>query len=347
MSWGHILGHDSLVEAFSHVIERNRLAHAYLFVGPSGVGKKLFARELAKALLCEDPDPARKTLTACDRCQSCVLMEAGNHPDFFAPTRPEDKNEMPIELVQELCASFGLKSARGQGKVAVLDDADDLNPASANAFLKTLEEPPPRSTFILIGTSVDRQLPTILSRCQTVRFRPLPADVMEKILRHNGIEDAAILRRVARLSGGSPGQALMLADPALWDFRARLLDGLGRPTIDTLGLAKSFVEFVEDAGKELALQRRRAVLMIGLLVAALTDALGILQGKAAADTGDDKALTALTSRADTDKILALIERCLEAERQIDRYVQLVLVLEALLDAMTQTLEEGSPALAAR
>src|SRR5262249_50595986 len=188
MSWSHILGHEALIEAFAHVVERKRLAHGYLFAGPQGVGKRMFSHELAKVLLCETRDP-KSTFAACDRCHDCTLMDAGNHPDFFALKRPLDKNEMPIELMQELCAGFSLKSARGRGKVAVLDDADDLNAESANCFLKTLEEPPPGSVFILIASSLDRQLPTILSRCQIVRFRPLPAQVVENILRQNDIED--------------------------------------------------------------------------------------------------------------------------------------------------------------
>ncbi|MBI3410094.1 MAG: DNA polymerase III subunit delta' [Planctomycetes bacterium] len=345
MTWAHILGHDALVDAFGHVVQRHRLAHAYLFSGPAGVGKRMFARELAKALLCEAPDNANKTLTSCGRCQACILVDAGNHPDFFGVQRPEDKNEMPIELMQELCVGFSLKSARGQGKVAVLDDADDLNAESANCFLKTLEEPPPRSVFILIGSSVDRQLPTIVSRCQVVRFRPLPPPILEQILRQNDIEDSATIQRLVHLSGGSPGRALALVDPDLWEFHSKLLEGLTRPKIDAFGLAKCFVEFAEDAGKELALQRRRVSLVFGLVIAALRDALAQSQGKPAGD--DDKILTALTNRADTEKIATLIERCLEAERHLGRYVQIPLVLEALLDAMAQTLEEGAPALASR
>src|SRR5262249_2777059 len=162
-----------LVAAFDHVVRRGRLAHAYLFVGAEGVGKKLFAAELARALLCEAPRPGSGRLEACDRCASCLLVEAGTHPDLTVVGRPEESNEMPIELMRELCRHFMLKSARGRGKVIVLDDADDLNEVSANFFLKTLEEPPPHSVFLLIGTSREQQLPTILSRCQVVRFAPL------------------------------------------------------------------------------------------------------------------------------------------------------------------------------
>src|SRR5439155_6472706 len=122
-------------------------------------------------------------LVACDQCQSCTLMAAGNHPDFFAVARPEDSNELPIEVMRELCRGFSLKSARGRGKVALLDDADDLNPEAANCFLKTLEEPPPRSAFLLIHTNPHRQLATILLLCLLVRLVPLADALVADILR--------------------------------------------------------------------------------------------------------------------------------------------------------------------
>src|SRR5439155_24893285 len=224
MGWQRVRGHDAVVGRFTQTWQRGRLAHGYLFAGPPGVGKRLFAGELAKALLCEAPPAGR--LEACDQCVACTLVDASTHPDLFTVGRPEESNEIPIEIMRELCRGFGLKSARGRGKVAILDDADDLNDASANCFLKTLEEPPPRSLFILVGTSMDRQLPTIVSRCQVVRFAPLSAEVMADLLKAHGAGDAQQVQRLVRLAGGSPGQALALADPALWQFRKVLLEGL-------------------------------------------------------------------------------------------------------------------------
>src|SRR6266481_3872353 len=227
-----------MVAAFARAVARGRLAHAYLFAGPPGVGKRLFALELAKAILCENPPPhptlspsggegrVRGKLEACDRCAACSQVEAGTHPDFFATGRPEEKLEFPIEVMRELCRNFSLKSARGRGKVAIIDDADDLNEESANCFLKTLEEPPPRSVLLLIGSSPERQLPTIVSRCQVVRFAPLPAADVADLLRAGGVEDAALIELLLPLSEGSPGAARALSDPALWDFRSTLLQGL-------------------------------------------------------------------------------------------------------------------------
>src|SRR5258708_7727820 len=162
MSWSRLVGHDVWIAGFREVVRRGKLAHAYLFVGPPGIGKRTFAIELAKAYLCENP--SAEPLTACDHCAGCRLVDAGTHPDLFLVAKPEDANELPIETMRGLCGDFTLKTARGRGKIAILEGADDLNDASANCFLKTLEEPPPRSMFILIGTDVERQLPTIRSR---------------------------------------------------------------------------------------------------------------------------------------------------------------------------------------
>ncbi len=97
MSWQHVLGHDAAVASFSAAWKRGRLGHAYLFVGLQGIGKFTFAKELAKAVLCENRG---SKFDACDQCASCKLMDAGTHPDFFTVARPEDKNVLPIALIR-------------------------------------------------------------------------------------------------------------------------------------------------------------------------------------------------------------------------------------------------------
>jgi len=353
MSWSQILGHDERVDAFRRIVARRRLAHAYLFVGPPGIGKRRFALELAKSLLCEGTHPKGEkatpqshqergegTLDACGQCDGCLLVDAGTHPDLFMVSRPEDKNEMPIDVMKALCKDFSLKSARGHGKVGILDDADDLNEESANCFLKTLEEPPPGSVFILVGTSVDRQLATIKSRCQLVRFAPLSAEHVKVQLKNQGIADGPMLERLVRMSGGSPGQALALADEALWAFRHDLLKALTQPKVDSVAIGRKFVEFAEEAGKETALQRRRAGQALRLLIEALTDALRIQAGAVprSAESAELPLVESLAQRAGAEKIQALLERCLETETQLGRYVQISLVLEGLMDALGQLLD---------
>ncbi len=341
MAWSNIVGHDHWIDAFRAVHARGRMAHAYLFVGPDGIGKRLFARELAKALLCENP-PAEPTLTSCGSCSACHLVDASTHPDLFQIAKPADENEFKIDLLRDFLAELTLKSARGHGKVIIVDDADALNEESSNCFLKTLEEPPPGSIIILIGTNLERQLPTIRSRCQAVRFAPLALSLVGQILEKEDLPDRALLPRLVRLSEGSPGQARMLGDPELWKFRDPLLRGLAKPRLDCLALGKEFVKFVEDAGKETALHRARARLTMKLVLAAIRDAVRLRLGDAPPDVLADEAqlLQALAARAEPEKWAAAVDRFLEAEVQLDRYIQVGLVLEGLLDALGHILDRA-------
>jgi DNA polymerase-3 subunit delta' len=350
MTWKRIRGHDHLMQAFDHVVRRGRLAHAYLFTGPPGVGKRLFAGELAKALLCEGRGTRRdlraphRFVEACDRCPACLLVDAGTHPDLETARRPDDKSEVPIEAVRRLARSLDLKPARGHGKVVILDDADDLNEESANCFLKTLEEPPPGAFLILIGTSADRQLPTIVSRCQVIHFRPLSETIVAELLASQGVENAALIQRLAQLSGGSLGQALALAEPQLWEFRRKLLQGLTQSPPDSVGLSQDWTKFVEEAGKEAATQRRRASLVLRLLIDFLNQVLNLSVGQTprVTDESDLALMQKLAKQVDTDQLLRMVDRCLEADLQIDRNVQLVLILEALLDFLSSPAQIGDP-----
>ncbi|HEY8506526.1 MAG TPA: DNA polymerase III subunit delta' [Gemmataceae bacterium] len=334
MGWDRIRGHELVRRQLEAAWKRGRLGHAYLFAGPEGVGKALFARELARALLCE---AKADRLEACDRCPACRQVDAGTHPDFFTAGRPEDKLELPIEVVRELAGHLALRPARGGHKVAILDDADDLNEASANCFLKTLEEPPLGSVLILIGRDPERQLPTIVSRCQVVRFAPLPAAVVDAVLAEQGVADPAQRERFVRLAGGSVGQALALNDPELWAFRGTLLEAVAADRPDLFALGRRWMEFVEEAGKDAAAQRGRASLVLRLLIELLQSALRLALGAEVniPDPQERARLERLAGRLGPDRLLAWLERCFEADRHIDRRVQLVLAVEALADALGQ------------
>ena len=179
--------------------------------------------------------------------------------------KPADKSFIPLDLFigpkekrmqQGLCHDISLKPYMGGRRVAIIDDADYMNEEGANSLLKTLEEPPARSVLILIGTSLDRQLPTIRSR-ETVRFRPLPGNVVVDLLIARGIVSERLLaERLASYCGGSLTQAIDLAEPELWRFRDIMFAQLVGGDLDSVGFAKTLSAFIDDAGKEAPARRR-------------------------------------------------------------------------------------------
>jgi DNA polymerase-3 subunit delta' len=334
MSWDRIRGHSDAEQSFRTAFARGRFGQAYLLVGPEGVGKRLFARELAKALLCERP-PA--PLTACDACPACAQVEAGTHPDLLTLRTPEGKHELPVAEMRAFCAQLARKPVRGGRRVGVIVDADDFNEESANSFLKTLEEPPPGAVLLLLATSTDRQLPTILSRCQVVRFGPLsPADV-SAVLVGQGVEDAAKREQLARLAGGSVSRALALDDDDIWKVRDELVSGVTADRPNFARLAETWGRFVEEAGKDTAAQRTRASVVIGFLVDALRQALRLTLGAdaGAIDARDEPRVRAFAQKLGPDRLVDLIEKCVEADYRVERRVQLVLVIESMLEQLTK------------
>lgn len=326
MSWNHIRGHDGPRQQLLIADQRGRLPHAFLFVGPRGVGKQTFATEFAKALLCQNP-PSR--LTACDACPSCAQVAADSHPDFFRAQKEEDRAEFRIKVIRDFCEALGLKPTRGFRKVGIVEDADEFNEESANCFLKMLEEPPPGTVLILLATSTSMQLPTILSRCQLIRFQPLHADDLKAVLAANDVTDSESVQRLVRLAGGSPGRALELADKDLWEFRSRLVSALNDPRLDGVSFASEWMRFIEDAGKEARDQRQRASMTITLVMDLIETALCMCID---ATTSDD-AMRRLAERHDPDTLADLLEACAEADYLLDRRVQTVLVIESLADKL--------------
>jgi DNA polymerase-3 subunit delta' len=341
MSWQGIAGHDALVEQFRRALERGRLASTFLFVGPSGIGKRSFALALAQSLLCSERQAA--ALDPCGKCPSCSQVLAGTHPDLMQIARPAGKAEIPLRLLigegerrmhEGLCHDIALRPFMGGYKVALIDDADHLNEEGANCLLKTLEEPPPRSVLILIGTSPAKQLPTIRSRCQIIRFQPLPAeDVEELLLGRLGMTDRDEARRLARYSGGSLERALELSDPELWKFRSELWTWLAQPRTDNVRFAPVAAAFIDAAGKEAAPRRARARQVIDFAIQFHRGLLRALGGES--DSADDELRAAVSAalsnwQGDEETIAATLDRSLEALDHIDRNANQAAWLECWL-----------------
>jgi DNA polymerase III subunit delta' len=330
--WHSVRGHDPIVAALRRSLVQGRLPHAFLFVGPEGVGKCTFALTLAQALLCERA--AETELDPCETCPGCLQVRAGTHPDLLQVGRPEDKHDLPIKVIRDLCLDLGLKPARGKRKVAIVDDADDLNEEASNAFLKTLEEPPPGSVLILIGTSAEVQLDTIVSRCWVVRFRPLPEPELAALLREQNVtSDPREAERLARLGEGSVSRARGLANPDLEHFRRSLIDELADPRgFDPPALAQRLGAFVKEAGKEGVDQRGRASLLMGELARFFRGILWQTAGldPPTPDPDDRRAVAALAERLDPEDVFVLTDRCLEADYHIQRKAYMPLILESLM-----------------
>jgi DNA polymerase-3 subunit delta' len=346
MSWHGIEGHDAVVERFRRALARGRLASTFLFLGPPGVGKRTFALRMAQALLCEtNPEAA---FDPCGACPACLQVEAGTHPDLEQIERKKDSSVLSIDLFigddehrnkEGLCHRFSLKPSYGGRKVAIIDDADHFNAESANCLLKTLEEPPPRSVLVLIGTSEQRQLPTIRSRCQAVRFAPLPMALVERLLVEKRlVDDPREARELAQLSGGSLQRAAALADPALRDFRAALFAQLGDLEQQQFAMAAQATAFVNEAGKEGAAKRRR---MNQILAFAAEYYRGLMRRLEGMPVEGDAALTraietaASSFRQDAEAAAACLERCLEAQLEVDRNANQATLAECWADDLAQ------------
>jgi DNA polymerase-3 subunit delta' len=342
MTWHGIEGHDGVLEKLRLAVARNRLASSFLFCGPAGVGKRTFALRFAQALLCQSRPAA--DLDPCNTCPSCAMALAGTHPDIEVVSKPEDKAFLPVELFlgdlqhrgrEGLCHWIGLKPFLGGRRIAIIDDADFFNDAGANCLLKTLEEPPPQSVLILVGTSPARQLPTIRSRCQLIRFLPLPEETVARLLVSHGlVTDEAEAARLARFSDGSLQQAIELADADLWSCRRALLEKLSAEVLDSVGLAKTISSFVDEAGKEASARRarfRQVVVFAADFYRRLVHARCDLPLPSDPELRGPLEIAARHFRGDAIVAAACLERCLDALGQIDRNANQTTLIEAWLD----------------
>lgn len=341
MPWDWLLGHQPQVEMFRAALQEGRLASTFLFIGPAGVGKRQFAIELAKALLCENnPEEA---FESCGHCPSCTQVAANTHPDVLHVARGENDAFLPIELFvgdrdhrmrAGLCHDISLKPFSGRRKIAIIDDADYFSQESANCLLKTLEEPPPGSVLIMLGASEQKQLQTIRSRSQVIRFLPLATEHIEELLRQRRPDlttEAAQL--AASQADGSLMVALWFCDPDVRDFRDELYDALADPRCDTVELAKSLTAFVESTGTDGHAKRAR-MRQIARLASMFYREL-LLHLTAATPASDARVLRAAQWTGGEEVVVNCLDRCVLAETQVDANVNAGNWIEAFVDAIAR------------
>ncbi len=221
----HILGQERVLNYLQTAIKVGRLAHAYLFLGPEGVGKGTTAKALAAALNCEAVLPDGD---ACGACPSCIRLAARTHPDYLEirPTSEGRQPQIKIDQIREFRRLTAYPPVAGGWRVALIAPAEAMNDAAANSLLKTLEEPPSQHLLVLTAGLEADLFPTIVSRCQKLAFTPLPAALVEQeLMKQKGLPrpQAALL---AALCGGSLGRALVLDPEELVRRRDQMLADL-------------------------------------------------------------------------------------------------------------------------
>lgn len=351
--WDNIRGHGERVEWLRRAIHRNRMSHGYVFAGKEGIGKRLFARTVAQCLLCQRH--ADEELLACGECSACKQVLAGSHPDLHEVSRPAGKAELPIAVFlgppenrgkEGLCYDLSRLPMAADRKIAIIDDAAAMNDEAANAFLKTLEEPPPKALIMLIADNLDALLPTIRSRCQVIRFEPLrPADLTDLMLQLDWVKERDEAAALAELSDGSLAVAAQLLDPALRELRDAFYRELASPQFNPIALTEQLTSGLDAIGGDSATTRRNAAWLIRFGLEFFRSAAMHLS-----DQPSGGVIPAAVSFArrfnarspeDLEFVMSLFERVAETERHIEMNIAVPRCLEVLCHDLGQKLRPAA------
>lgn len=178
-----IIGHETLINNLQKSLAIEKIAHAYIFYGPSNIGKKTLVQSFFYSLLCQDKD-----IRPCKQCIHCKQIEKNIHPDIYQISKKEDKKNIVIDQIRQLQEKLNRGSLLNSYKIAIIKDAESLTAEAANSLLKTLEEPYPKTIIILIATQIDDLPNTIKSRCQTYKLYPVPKEKIYNYLISRGLK---------------------------------------------------------------------------------------------------------------------------------------------------------------
>ena len=309
--FSEIRGHGATVDFLRQAWRSDRLAHALLFNGPEGIGKRAVALAFAAWAECEVEGDE-----ACGECAACRQIAAGTHPDIKLVEAESGKKEIGIDKAREVKRFTQLAPAAGRVKVAILDDAHRLSAAAQNGMLKTLEDPPSRSILILVSNSPDSLLATVRSRCQRVRFQPLSQEDVASVLVEGHGLDPTEATRLAAVCEGSPRRALDLR--ASLDESGSLLQAIWRAENAPFAELEALVQRLGQPETEIGAK-------LEVLLAEIRDAATaqVMEG-----SPDTRSLRHLLAQGE------LVRRAAETMRRTNPNRQLL--LESLVIRMTST-----------
>jgi len=249
MPFSSVIGHKSIVTLLKRSIEAGKLSHAYLFEGIDGIGMKETALALVESVFCQENG-------GCGKCPPCRKIAEGNHPDLHL-VQPEGMH-IKIDQIRDLRKALSFRPYEAKKKACIIEDAERMNISAANAFLKTLEEPPGDALLVLLTSHVESLLPTIRSRCQQISFSPLSTDTIEAALTKDGA-DLKPARIAAALAGGDLARARELLEGDHLQERMIFLERAA-------GLSCSDIIPLLESAEEYASNRESMLYLIDLLM---------------------------------------------------------------------------------
>jgi len=313
MPFTGIAGHGKNIAIIRRILGSGRIAHAYLFSGPDGVGKKKVATAFIEALFCGRDE-------GCGECRSCRKAASGNHPDIHL--LEPDGQFIKIDQVRALQKELAYRPYEAVRKACIIDGADRFNQSSGNALLKTLEEPPGNALIILLASSVDAVLPTIRSRCQQILFSGVPADEIAGLLAANNI-DADSARVAASLSEGSVARALALCSEEIMKEGSAVINSACNLS------PKNMIELFAF-GEKLDKDREKALQTLDILISFWRDMLHLRSGSAEIVNSDLlPLLDKETARHSTELLLLGVEHMGRTRQAILRNANVRLAMDVL------------------
>ncbi|MCP4595781.1 DNA polymerase III subunit delta' [Neptuniibacter sp.] len=303
-----IAAYPWFTERFQHLAKLHadkRLPHALLINGMSGIGKASFAKSFAQYLLCQSPVNGQ----SCGQCKSCELNAAGSHPDLFLLSPEEEGKQLKVDQVRALGEFIYSTAQQGGYRVVVIEPADSMNIASANALLKMLEEPGADTLILLVTSKMGQVLPTIKSRCQHVECpNPSETEAINWLMAATDL-DQEQARSILHINRGAPKEAQKYIDGGLSEHRAQVIRGLA----DILKQRRSVIEVAQS------LQKLDLELVLGWLYSLLSDVARCAACEDADSLRQDDArnmLTAVAKKTDPVKIFKLADKVHEERRAV-------------------------------